>query len=466
MDSGEPVARQASWVEFGHRLRALRRQAGLTQLQLGLRLGYHNSLISKLEKGLREPQSGVARRLDDLLGSNGELAAIVAAPNTYHQGRPQRPPLEGAYFSPIPGGGANDAVTPLNVRGWPTRLPDGGIACPLHGSVGCSVPSPGDVLAMLASINRTLPSTADPDVMHGLTALLAGCEKASAHNVSTEIVGSVERALHLVVRWAETVNSAGKVPRVQLWLAANYAQIAGRLRTQRGQCAIGMAWFAHGLRWAEVSENAVVRVTLLTDMCMLAHFDRDTATSLSYAKALGAVDPRRGWVSCLSHLYQARAHALDGQVVECRRHIAIARRKQSQLDERDQIEAPWLVGADGHLRVEAGVGGALRDLAALTGDRRTARQAVHATQRALSLLPALMRPANLMLTLRLADAYACAREPDAAVATAAPVVLDSVLAQRLSINHELRGLHTRLSGRWADLPAVRDLSERLLDTGA
>ncbi|NDZ72422.1 helix-turn-helix transcriptional regulator, partial [Streptomyces sp. SID10362] len=70
----------ARWAEFGRRLRTLRRAAGLTQLQLGLRVGYHHSAVSKLEAGLREPPGELVRRLDTVLRTGGELAAIVAAP--------------------------------------------------------------------------------------------------------------------------------------------------------------------------------------------------------------------------------------------------------------------------------------------------------------------------------------------------------------------------------------------------
>uniref|UniRef100_UPI002867C811 helix-turn-helix domain-containing protein n=1 Tax=Streptomyces sp. WELS2 TaxID=2749435 RepID=UPI002867C811 len=74
METAQPVE---SWAEFGRRLRAWRRQAGLTQSQLGLKVGYHHSLISRLEAGLREPPAGLAGRLDSVLGTGGELAAVV-----------------------------------------------------------------------------------------------------------------------------------------------------------------------------------------------------------------------------------------------------------------------------------------------------------------------------------------------------------------------------------------------------
>ncbi|SCG65939.1 helix-turn-helix domain-containing protein [Micromonospora halophytica] len=457
------VRRTERWAEFGRELRSWRRRAGLTQGQLGLRVGYHHSVISKVESGLREPPMGLPARLDELLGTGGTLTAL-AGPGARR--RPAHLAVnDPTLFAVVPGADTTDRVTPPGVPVWPLRLPDRGFSCPLHGDDGCAVPPVGDVLAALARLDRrdpaTLPVEPVPDLVHGLTALLPGYTQATAESVSTEAVGAVESVLHLLVRWAEVVDAAGRSPHSLLRLAAHYAQLAGRLRMQRGQSVVGMAWVGHGLRWAGVSADRVAQATLLSDYCTLTRLDRDAASSLAYARALGAVDPSRGWMSTLSHLYQARAYALDGDVAECRRQVDLARRRLSRIDERDRAEAPWLTGDEGELRAESSIGGALRDLAAHTGDRATARRAVHATQRSLAHLPSRMRPTYLLLTLRLADSHACAGMPEAAVAVAAPVVEEALRTRRTTIVHELRGLHARLRDGWGDLPEVRDLAERL-----
>jgi transcriptional regulator with XRE-family HTH domain len=41
---------------FGANLRRLREAAGLTQMELGLRCDMQNSVISRYERGLRDPQ--------------------------------------------------------------------------------------------------------------------------------------------------------------------------------------------------------------------------------------------------------------------------------------------------------------------------------------------------------------------------------------------------------------------------
>ncbi|MGC5341912.1 helix-turn-helix domain-containing protein [Streptomyces sp. DT24] len=458
-----------SWAEFGRHLRSRRRRAGFTQLQLGRRVGYHHTLISKLEGGLREPPIGLVRRLDSVLETGGELAAIVAAPREVPPG-PGRLLADPTLFAPIPGvdaPGDQDVLDPLL---WPSRLPAEGLACPLHGNAGCAVPDRREVPALvngLASPHDRFTDDAgtESELLHGLTAVLACLIREALHHVTADGVSTVERLLRVVVRWAEEVNSNGRLPYGQLRLAAQYAQVAGRLRMQRGQSSIGMAWFGHGLRWADAVHDAPARATLLSDMCTLVRLDQDAGSTLVYARAIGAVDAQRRWIATLSSLYQARGHALNRDAAECRRHITMARRKFARLDQRDRLEAPWLSGAEGEMRVESAIGGALRDLAATTGDRGTARRAVDATELSRARLPPLMRATRLLLTLRLADCWACAGDPGAAVALAAPVLKEAVRSQELMITAELRGLHGRLTGKWGDLPEVREYREQLLDAG-
>jgi transcriptional regulator with XRE-family HTH domain len=60
-------------VHFGHQLRRWRRAAGLTQAELGRRLAYDHSFISRLERGYRWPTRELAHRCDELFNTGGEL---------------------------------------------------------------------------------------------------------------------------------------------------------------------------------------------------------------------------------------------------------------------------------------------------------------------------------------------------------------------------------------------------------
>lgn len=473
MTGGSARAAGACWAEFGRRLRTLRRAAGLTQLQLGLRVGYHHSAVSKLEAGLREPPVGLVRRLDTVLRTGGELAAIVAAPRETPR-RAGRSPADPALFAPLPGADTLVGQGAPDPRMWPARLPAEGLVCPLHGTAGCAVPDPGELPALLdgpGPAGGPAPGwgagagavVAEAELLHGLTAVLA-CLIREAFGHEGRVT-AVEGLLRALARWADEVNSAGRLPYGQLRLGAQYAQVAGRLRMERGQIGVAMAWFGHGLRWADAVQDAPARATLLSDMCTLVRLDGDPSLMLGYAQGIGAVDGRRRWTATLSHLYQARGHALAGDAAQCRRHIALARRGFARLDRRDHLEAPWMAGAEGAMRVDSAIGGALRDLAVATGDRTAARRAVDATARSRAQVPPQMRGARLLLTLRLADSWACAGDPGAAVALASEVLPEAVRSRESMVTAELRGLHSRLTGEWADLPEVREYRERLLAAG-
>ncbi|QES40516.1 XRE family transcriptional regulator [Streptomyces venezuelae] len=461
--AADPV--DPGWAEFGRLLRFHRRRAGLTQLQLGSRVGYHHTFISRLEGGLREPPYDLVNRLDAVLGTGGRLAALVASPPA-SPCAPGLPPASPTLFAPIPGTDAPGDPASLTAQPWPVRLPAEGLACPLHGRVGCATPDREAVTDLLAGLTGPYDRVGDTagaeaELLHGLTAVLACLIRETSGRATDAGAGTVERLLRGVVRWAEADNAAGRLPYGQLRLAAQYAQVAGRLRMERGQSGVAMAWFGHGLRWADAAQDAEARATLLSDMSTLVRLDGDPASMLVYAQAIGAVDVRRRWMVMLSGLYQARAYALSHDVAACRRHLSTARRRFARLDDRDRLEAPWLSGAEGVLRVESAVGGALRDLSVVTGDRAVARRAVEATARSYALLPPVMRSTRLLLTLRLADSWACAGDPVAAVTLAGPVLDEALGARELTVADELRGLHRRLAGRWRDLPEVREYRERV-----
>ncbi|UYQ66748.1 helix-turn-helix domain-containing protein [Streptomyces peucetius] len=62
---------------IGRQVRLLRERAGLTQRELGDRLGYGEDLISSLERGRRTPQPEFLAAADDLLGAGGLLRAAT-----------------------------------------------------------------------------------------------------------------------------------------------------------------------------------------------------------------------------------------------------------------------------------------------------------------------------------------------------------------------------------------------------
>ncbi|GIH72723.1 helix-turn-helix domain-containing protein [Sphaerimonospora thailandensis] len=464
--ANSPAVRSpARWEEFGRRLRHWRRRAGLTQAQVGIHVGYDHSAISKLEGGSREPSPRLVRRLDDLLGTGGELQAAYTAAALPGQAGTGTGSIGLSLSTPLPGDGrallADMEI--LETLSWPSHLPSYGLACPLHDTAGCAVPVPAEALSTyLAScaFDQTSPppQSIDADAVHVLAALLAAYWQAADERVAAVLVTVVEHALHAIVRWTEVL--AGPYRRALLSLAAGYAQLAAVLRMQRGQHGMAAAWFGGGLRWAAMAEDLVARVSLLGDMSTLARLENDPQSALAYARGIRAAGPDRPWVAALADLYEARAHGLGGDAAECHRHIAHARVHLTRFGERDELEAPWLCGAAGHLRVESSTGGALRDIAVVTANRSVAGLAVQAIERSLRHLPPHMRPARVMLTLRLADGYACAGNVETALVVAESVLADAVAVPTTMISQELRGLRDRMVARWGGRPDVRDFAAR------
>ncbi|MFD5308219.1 helix-turn-helix domain-containing protein [Streptomyces ardesiacus] len=61
----------------GKQVKLLRERAGLTQRELGDRLGYSEDLVSSLERGRRTPQREFLEAADELLGAGGVLTAVI-----------------------------------------------------------------------------------------------------------------------------------------------------------------------------------------------------------------------------------------------------------------------------------------------------------------------------------------------------------------------------------------------------
>ncbi|MFK4144072.1 hypothetical protein [Streptomyces sp. NPDC004065] len=344
----------------------------------------------------------------------------------------------------------------------------------MHGPADCPVPDLVDVPPLLALVRHAgggpggAPGPAAPlggaealDALHALAALCDRCAQITLHSVSTAVLGTVEHLLHSLLGWARGVAAAARSPHGQLRLAAHYAQLAARLRMQRGQAALAMAWAGHGLRWAEATGDLVVRATLMTDLCTLARLDGDPVSSLAYAEALGGLGGRRPWIAALAHSYRARACAALGDGARTRHHAERSRWWLDRLGARDLAEAPWLAAEQGQVRIESAIGGALRDLAAVTGVWATGRRAARSAGRALRAAAPAMVPARLLLTVRLADCHACSGDLEAALAWAVPVAEEAARTGRLTIVRELRALDARLTGAWGGVREVRDFHERV-----
>ncbi|MGW2846641.1 helix-turn-helix domain-containing protein [Streptomyces sp. NPDC001274] len=468
-----PDARTAeAWRVFGTRLRQWRRRAGLTQVQVGARVGYDHTAISKLEHGTRRTPLPLARRLDGLMSADGALLAAceeaeaAGAGGTGEESPAALPPPGPARRGPLPGepaGAGLLAMLPPDTV-LPTRLPSYGLMCPVHGRGGCTVPVLADVVALHAAFCALGPATVDAppldlDTVHALTALLAACLRADEERAWPGATAVVERTLHAMLRWMAL--PAAPYQRQLAPLAAEYAQSAGCLRLLWGRNATAMAWLDRSLGWAGLAGHIGTEVAALGDMSTLARLEGDGPSAVAYGGAIRQAAAGRYWAGAMSDLYLARGHAVRGDARQTLAHIDRAWSQLDRVGEQDETEAPWLSVASVRLRVESGAAGALRDLAAATGDRRLALRAVGTARSALGLLPPGMHSARMLFLARMADAHACARDPQAAIDIAGPVLDTTEINASTLLGQELRGLHIRLAAGHDDRPETEDFIRRL-----
>ncbi|MCX4700891.1 helix-turn-helix transcriptional regulator [Streptomyces sp. NBC_01352] len=64
-------SRQAVWEFFGAELKRRREDAGITQVELGLRVFVSGGYIGQFEQAIRKPQLDVAQRIDEALQTDG-----------------------------------------------------------------------------------------------------------------------------------------------------------------------------------------------------------------------------------------------------------------------------------------------------------------------------------------------------------------------------------------------------------
>ncbi len=73
---------------YGAELRRARMEAGLSQDQLGQRIGYSGTMVGKIETGERAPSEDMAERCDEALGTKGLLVRVYDLARRWDGGYP------------------------------------------------------------------------------------------------------------------------------------------------------------------------------------------------------------------------------------------------------------------------------------------------------------------------------------------------------------------------------------------
>ncbi|PZG02091.1 helix-turn-helix domain-containing protein [Micromonospora deserti] len=436
VQASEPASTRGRW---GRELRRWRARAGLTQLQLAVRLGYDHTYISKIESGHRLPRIEFASRADGLLDAGGSL--IAAATSVLTDNRPGTV-LSGAAFAPLRRMAEAAYLRELSTLLRRGRLPTLGVTCPLHDNNLCEADSPIATLAELLA--GAVHTTIGVDAVHGLITLLRGFIDADRRRSTTDVI-PVEHTLGVVIGLMPRARGRMAVGLMQV--AARYADLAGWLRVEQGQYGIGMILLQRAVEWGQSSGNVATVCEALSRMSIVARLEGDGLTALAYAEAIAAVEPARRWTTVLAELDAARCYAHVGDQREFEAHISQAQRAAGRLGDHDLLEAPWLFGAEGNAFIASHVSGGLRDLTDVTGDGAIASRATRSAQASLASIPASMHPSRILLTLRVADTYACRGELEAALEVARPVVAEAISIKTALIRQELGRLRIRVGAR-------------------
>ncbi|MFJ8622843.1 helix-turn-helix domain-containing protein [Kitasatospora sp. NPDC093550] len=353
---------ESARLRFGRRLRHWREARGLSQAELGRLLGYHNSLISRVENARRWPPPGMPARAEELLLAGGELADLW---QTVRQERERLGELAAATRPPLTAD---------------TAPPDAATV---------------EVLAHLLAVYRAAAGRIGGEELAAVLEHHARTLGGRQHTAPPERLAAVRS------------------------LAAQYAELAGWAHFEGDRRTRALGWYATGLEWARATGDQATAAALLTRQSTLQWWCGDPSAALALAEAARTTAPALPGLRAWAAVARAHAHALAGEAPQVRRALAEARRL-ADAALRAGDPTPWTARAELVLTVAHGT--CRRDLA-VRADRTTRARTAHArtaTARLEAALP-LLDPAahprdHALVTARLAGAHALAGRPDAAAA--------------------------------------------------
>jgi transcriptional regulator with XRE-family HTH domain len=236
---------------IGARLRAHRQACGLSQAALGADVLLSASAIHMLETGRRTLLPDQASRLDDRLGTRGELAALA---ELRHRGL-----LLNQEDRDMD---ANRRAFLHGLAGLPVAAAAGYIGRDMQGLLTGGLPRPGidawedTVAGHAARYTATAPGPLLADMLPDLAAI---SRLTAAHPYQKDLASVAARMAGLT---SALLTDLGEVGKARHWLAVldGYAQQAGDTRTRIwGQAALAVleTYYATPARVVAVTSNAI-----------------------------------------------------------------------------------------------------------------------------------------------------------------------------------------------------------------
>ncbi|MFF7951001.1 helix-turn-helix domain-containing protein [Streptomyces griseorubiginosus] len=418
--------------DFGRELRRRRMAARWSLQQLGQRVHYSKSQLSKVERGMKPPTAELARLCDTVLDARGALSRLVPV-------RHSQPPLHAP--------GSDDEVWLMQLR------KDGSSSFQPVRRRDLIAAGAASVLTVHSGDPRTLPpDPAGAETLVDVSRMLFDQfrrmgQVSGPAGVLPPLIAQTHSLEQLAVR------SGPRVRRDLLLLASRYAEYAGWMAQECGDEPAAVWWTERAVQLAAAGADtglaayAQVRRSLIS----LYRGDPSDAAQLA-AHALDSDAPARIRGLAAQHLAQARA--VEGDYDACMRSLDDAR----DLLEQDALDPaqPVLGASQVPDVVSMFTGWCLYDLgrpqrAAELLDRETARIAPHAFR------------TRARYGVRRALAHAAAGELDHACRIAAEVLPSVRLVHSSTVLADLRRL-SRTLGRHARHHSVRALIPDLSDT--
>jgi hypothetical protein len=448
---------------FGSRLRHWRRLRGLTQAQLARRLGYDHTQISRIESGERWPPPGFAGGCDAALDTGGELAALWPLVDAERERAATEPSVGAVTVPPYPSLLAGGAVPLAGFAHAGSASHASGAGA--HAAAACAVLVPA------------VPHTPDRPALTALWQLLAAYGRAEVSLGGADLAEPVEHQTRALLRGQAGL--AGPEAGV-LRLTSRYAELAGWLRFDCRQYDLAAFWYDLGYRLALAAGDHDEAATLLARQSTVRWELGDAVGALELAAAAQTVRPglhphARAWAA----LAEARGWALAGDPSGCERKLGEATAAygvpapeppaDSAADPAPDADSgrKELAPSGGPVVTEAVVrfvrGTCYRELAERTGRPEVARRGADEIAAAAATVPWSHTRDRALLSVRRAAAHAAGRQPEHAADALGAVVGSAAGFDSPRVRQELHRVHAGLRGRWPDLRAVRDLTDRLYD---
>ncbi|WP_381563092.1 helix-turn-helix domain-containing protein [Streptomyces eurythermus] len=422
------------WQDFGRELRRRRIAAGLSLQQLGQRVHYSKSQLSKVERGLKRPTAELARLCDSALGAGGELTRLVAVPD------PQ---------PPSPNSGNDDEVWLMQLR--------------KDGSGSFQRLRRRDLIAAGAASVLTLQTSVPQPALPRLEETGAVVDASRLLFEQLRRLGQAAGAAHVLPPLIAQTHSLEQLavasgPRGRkelLVLASRYAEYAGWMAQESGDEAAALWWTDRAVQLASAGADKALAVYAQVRRSLISLYRGDIAESMELAGyALESEAPSRVRGLAAQHLAQGRA--VNGDHTGCMRSLDRARELLAQAA-MDPTQ-PVLGASNLPDVVSMFTGWCLYDLgrprqAAAILDAETARIPEHALR------------TRTRYGVRLALAHASAGDLDQACHITTELLPTSRLISSATVQADIRRL-CRTLGRHSRNAAVRELLPELTASAA